>query len=188
VVAGHREHIADPSGLQLGSQGRVGAIDLIASHPGGRHTSVQRPTDHGLGQGRLGGKPDPLGDAGRPAAAGVSDPASGHIQLPVNHGVPSIAGIHQVDGDLGVLDPAGGAGVLALHPNGGGALLEIPGLVDHQHRLGIAQVLHQVPTDVVADPVVVPHRPAEQVLHPIRGEVAGVLGDRPAVLARQVRQ
>jgi len=27
-----------------------------------------------------------------------------------------LAGIHQVDGDLGVLDAAGGAGVLALHP------------------------------------------------------------------------
>ena len=26
-------------------------------------------------------------------------------QLPVDHGVPSLAGIGQVDGDLGVLDP-----------------------------------------------------------------------------------
>jgi hypothetical protein len=38
------------------------------------------------------------------------------IQLPVDHGVPGIGGVEQVDGDLGVLDPAGGAGVLALHP------------------------------------------------------------------------
>ena len=37
-------------------------------------------------------------------------------------------------------------------------------------------------------PVVVPHRPTEQVLHPIRAGVPGVLGDRPAVLARQIRQ
>jgi hypothetical protein len=102
--------------------------------------------------------------------------------------VPAIAGIHQVDGDLGVLDAAGGAGVLALHPSCLGALLEIPGLVDDQHRIGIAEVLHEVVAEVVADPVVVPHRPGEQVLHPVGAGVAGVLGDRPAVLARQVRQ
>ena len=102
--------------------------------------------------------------------------------------MPGIAGIHQVDGDLGVLDPAGGAGVLALHPHRLAALLEIAGLVDDQHRLGIAEVLDQVGAHVIADPVVVPHRPAQQVLHPIRAGVAGVLGDRPAVLAWQIRQ
>jgi hypothetical protein len=34
----------------------------------------------------------------------------------------------------------------------------------------------------------VPQRPAQQVLHPIRAGIAGVLGDRPAVLAWQVGQ
>jgi hypothetical protein len=29
---------------------------------------------------------------------------------------PGIGGVEQVDGDLGVLDPAGGADALALHP------------------------------------------------------------------------
>jgi len=102
--------------------------------------------------------------------------------------MPGIAGIHQVDSDLGVLDPTGGARVLALHPHGGGALLEVPGLVHHQHRPRIAQMLDQVVAEVVADRVVVPHRPAQQVLHPIRVGVPGVLGDRPAVLAWQVGQ
>jgi hypothetical protein len=102
--------------------------------------------------------------------------------------VPGITGIDQVDRDLGVLDPAGSAGVLTLHPDRLAALLEVAGLVDHQHRLGIAQVLDQVSTEVVADPVVVPHRPAQQVLHPIRAGIAGVLGERPAVLAWQVGQ
>jgi hypothetical protein len=46
--------------------------------------------------------------------------------------VPGIAGIHQLDRDLGVLDPPGGAGVLALHPDRLAALLEIAGLVDDQ--------------------------------------------------------
>jgi hypothetical protein len=49
-------------------------------------------------------------------------------------------------------------------------------------------VLDEVGADIIAEGVFVPDRPGEQVLHPIRGGIAGVLGDRPAVLARQVGQ
>ena len=49
-------------------------------------------------------------------------------------------------------------------------------------------MLHDIGAHVVADPVVVPHRPTQQVLHPIGAGIAGVLGDRPAVLTRQVGQ
>ena len=63
-----------------------------------------------------------------------------------------------------VLHPACGAGVLALHPHGGGALLEIPRLVHHQHRAGVTQVLDQVGAQVIADAVLVPHRAGQQVL------------------------
>jgi hypothetical protein len=101
---------------------------------------------------------------------------------------PAIGGVEEVDGDLGILDAARGAGVLALHPHRLDALLEIPGLVDDQHRLGVAQVLDQVVAEVIADPVVVPHGSGEQVLHPIRAGIAGVLGDRPVVLAGQLGQ
>src|SRR6266700_7642974 len=52
------------------------------------------------------------------------------------------------------------------HPNGCGALLEIAGLVHHQHRPRIAQVVDDVVADVIAYLVVVPHRPAKQVLLP----------------------
>jgi hypothetical protein len=139
-------------------------------------------------QGRLGGKPDLAGNAGVPAAGRIVDPALGEVQLAVDHGVPGIGGVDEVDGDLGVLDPAGGAGVLALHPNGSGALLQIIRLVDGQHRLRVAEMLDEVGAHVVADRVLVPDGPGEQVLHPVRALVAGVLGDRPAVLAWQVRQ
>jgi hypothetical protein len=73
-------------------------------------------------------------------------------------------------------------------PDRVGALLEIPRLVDHQHRGGVAEMLDQVGAEVVADPVVVPHRPTQQVLPPVRGGVPGVLGERPAVLVGQLRQ
>jgi hypothetical protein len=55
--------------------------------------------------------------AARMAAIRIIQPASGHIQLPVDHGMAGIAGVQELDGDLGVLDAAGGAGVLALQPN-----------------------------------------------------------------------
>jgi hypothetical protein len=75
-----------------------------------------------------------------------------------------------------------------LHPNGGGAVLEVAGLVDDQHRPRVAQVLDEVAADVIAQGVGIPDRPGEQVLHPVRGGIAGVFGDRPAVLSWQVGQ
>ena len=55
-------------------------------------------------------------------------------------------------------------------------------------RLGVAQVLDHIGVQVIPHPVVVPRRPTQQVLHPVRAAVPGVLSDRPAVLARQVGQ
>jgi hypothetical protein len=53
--------------------------------------------------------------------------------------VPAGCGVGQIDRDLGVLDPSGGAGVLALDPDRRGALLQIAGLVDHQYRVDVAE-------------------------------------------------
>ena len=46
----------------------------------------------------------------------------------------------------------------------------------------MAQVLGDVPEQVVADGVGVPVGPGEQVLHPIRGGLPEVLGELPSVL------
>ncbi|GEB57223.1 hypothetical protein GCM10017674_60950 [Streptomyces gardneri] len=61
-------------------------------------------------------------------------------------------------------------------------------LVDHAHGLRIVQVLDHVGAYVISDRVGVPFRTVEQVLHAVRSGVADVLGQGPAVLARQVRQ
>jgi hypothetical protein len=98
------------------------------------------------------------------------------------------AGIGQIDRDLGVLDPPGGAGVLALHPDGVGALLQITGLVNYQHRVGVAEMRGDIVAQIVAHTIGVPTGPVEQVLHTVRIPVPGVLGDAPAVLARQISQ
>jgi len=65
------------------------------------------------------------------AALGIVGPGPRQVQLPVDQGVPRLARLHQVDRDLGVLDPPGSPGVLTLHPNGSGALLQVAGLVHH---------------------------------------------------------
>jgi hypothetical protein len=49
-------------------------------------------------------------------------------------------------------------------------------------------MLHHVAAHVVADAIGVPGRPRQQVLHPARRDIADVLGQRPAVLARQPSQ
>jgi hypothetical protein len=77
VVAGDRQHVADAAGLQLGPQPGAGAVDLVAGHPGGRDAGVQRAGDHRLRQGRLGRKPDLVGDAGGAAAGRIVDPPWG---------------------------------------------------------------------------------------------------------------
>jgi hypothetical protein len=101
--------------------------------------------------------------------------------------VPTPGRIAEEHRDLAVLHPPGGAGVLPLHARTSGALFEVAGFIDHQHRIRAAQMLHHIPAHIVADRVGVPPGTRQQVLHPIRGGVPRLLGDRPAVLAPQLR-
>jgi len=75
-----------------------------------------------------------------------------------------------------------------LNPDGGGAFLQVTGLVDRQHRIRGGKVLDDVAADVVADRVGVPDRPGQQMLHPVRAGLTGVFGDRPTVLPGQFGQ
>jgi len=154
----------------------------------GRHPSVQRAGEHPDRQLGLGRERHVLGHCGLLAPWPVLGPGLGQVQLPVKERATGRAGIAQEHPDLAVLDPARGAGVLPGHPRRSAALLQKPGLVDHQHRLRIAQVLHHVVAQVVTDPVRVPVRRCQQPLHPVRAGLTGQLGQRPAVPALQRRQ
>jgi hypothetical protein len=59
------------------------------------------------------------------------------------------------------------------------------GLIDHQHRVFIAEMVDHVAAQVIAHRVVVPHRATQQVLQAIRCVIAGVLGQRSAICPRQ---
>ena len=115
-------------------------------------------------------------DDGEDGQEGMGEHRQGGPPVP---GVPAAGrGVGQEHRDLRVLDPPGRSRVLTLHSDRLGALLQVAGLVDHEHRTRIGQVPGRVSTHVVPRPVGVPDRPPEQVLQPVRGLVAGVLGDR----------
>lgn len=100
--------------------------------------------------------------------------------------MPTDAGVGQVHRDLRVLHPSSGAGVLPLHAHTGRALLDVASLIDHQDRPWVAEMLHHIGAQVIAHPVVIPRRTRKQMLQSIRAGIADVLGDRPAVLPRQI--
>jgi hypothetical protein len=85
------------------------------------------------------------------------------------------AGVGQVDHDLRTLDPPCGAGVLALHPDRGGALLQVPGLIDHQDPARLAEPGHHPVPHVTQHPIRIPRRRGQQPLHPPRAGLTGML-------------
>jgi hypothetical protein len=126
---------------------------------------------------------DLVGYARLGAAGQVVGPAAGQVQLPVDQRMPGRAGVGQEHPDLAVLDPPGGASVLASHPDRLGALLAEPGLIDHQHRSRIAEVLDHIAAQLVADRISIPAGLIQQPLHPVGHELTSMLSQLPAVLA-----
>jgi site-specific DNA recombinase len=195
LAGGHGQRVAAPDGhhvghvlaFQPGLQELGLPVGLIGGDPRKRHPGRDRPGDHLLGLPRLGGEFGLPRDARRPAPLPVIGPGPGQVQLPVDQRVPVRRGIRQEHPDLAVLRPPGGPGVLPLHAGRPGALLQEPGVIGDQHPIRLAQLLHHVSPDVIADPVHVPVRPAQQPLHPIRADLAGPFRQRPPVLPLQAR-
>ncbi|BEK96182.1 hypothetical protein NSER024013_40880 [Nocardia seriolae] len=75
-----------------------------------------------------------------------------------------------------------------MHASRFHALLQEPGLVTGQHRLGVTQALDHVVTHTVTHRFHVPIRSAQQPLHPLRTRLTSTFGQRPPVLALQPRQ
>ena len=87
---------------------------------------------------------------------------------------------------MAVLDPPGRAAILSRHPCRLRAFLEEARLVDHEHRLRIAQMRHHVLLQIVAHGVHVPACGIEQALHAIGGALTEDFGELPAILARDM--
>lgn len=187
--AGDRHHVAGPACLQGGTQLRVLPVGFVTGHPRCLHPGVQCRGDHLPGQAGLGRELHLVGYPGRPAAFGIGAPGlPGQVEASVDQ-CPSLAGgVGEEDADLGVLDAAGGAGVLPLHSRRGTALLHETGLVDNENGAVGAEVFDGVGTQVVADSIGVPAGVAQQPLHRPRPRMPGLFGQLPAVLPLRLRQ
>ncbi len=106
--------------------------------------------------GRCGWSGMPLSQAPQPLAS-VPKPTPA-VEFPVQ-GPPLGRGV----GDLAVLDPPRRAAILPLHPNGLVPLLQKSRLVHHQNSMDVAQMLHHVVPEIVANQVGVPDVGGQQV-------------------------
>src|SRR4029078_10574067 len=145
----------------------VSYVDLVAGAPRGGDPSSNGTVDQlGCQCGLYGKSSSVRGYSRAVTAVRIFSPAAGKVESAVDESVPAGRGVGQVDRHLGVLDPAGGAGVLALHPDRRGAFLHGAGFVDPQDRAGIAERVDDVVTQIIADLLGVPAGAGQQVLQP----------------------
>ena len=171
------------SPLQPQPQVAVVAVDLVPSDPAEGHSRFQRPLQHPPGQLRLGAECHFLRHPSLSPPFQVISPHPRQVEFPVQQGPPLGRGVGQKYPDLAVLDPPRRAAILPLHPNGLVPLLQKSRLVHHQNSMDVAQMLHHVVPEIVANQVGVPDVGGQQVLHPIGGGVPRLLRQLPAVLA-----
>lgn len=131
---------------------------------------------------------DLVRDTGALAAVPILGPPHRQVDPAVDQRVPAPTGIAEKHPDLRVLDPASGAGALALHPDRLHALLQIPRLVDDQYRLRVTEPVDDHRPYAIADSVGVPHRPIQQPLHRVRAGTPSLLRQLPARLDLDVGQ
>jgi hypothetical protein len=75
-----------------------------------------------------------------------------------------------------------------LDSSGLGALLEKTGLVGHHNTARVSEMVQHIAAQVIPHPVGVPAVEVQQTLHTVRGEITGLLGDRPRILALGARE
>src|SRR6202048_1574673 len=83
------------------------------------------------------------------------------------------------DADLAVRDLAGGTSVLPRHPARRPALLEKAGLVDHEHRIVIPQMLDDIIADDIAQGISIPIPATQDRLLPPWAGIASCLRAHP---------
>ena len=68
------------------------------------------------------------------------------------------------------------------------SLFQVSGVIQHQHRIGIAELIDHIAAHVVTHQVGVPHRLTQQPLHPMRRDVSGLLRQLPTRTRVHIRQ
>ena len=187
-VPGHHPD-RDRAAFRVGQQA---VLDLweafLPGHPPGRYASVQRPGKHVHGQFWFRPELTSRGDPGRIATFPVIRPYLGQIQLAIQERAARWARVGQEYTDLGILDPTDSPGILPGHPGRTLLSLQKPGLINDQHTITGAEMLHHIGPQIIAHRVGVPVGRREQTLHPIRARLTGLLRKRPRVLPLRTRE
>ena len=100
AVGGDLQHVAQPELTHGGAQERIGAVDLVAGHPAGRHAGLDGADEHRDGQRRLGRKRDVGGHPSCRAALLVVGPRARQVQGAVDQGMPAAGGVGHEHRDL----------------------------------------------------------------------------------------
>ena len=187
MVGADRHHIAHPALADAAAQ-LTSAVDFIACHEAGADVQGLRAVQQGAGQLRLGGEHHLLRHAGQLAVLLIGGAAFGQVKGPADQRMPAAGGISQGHRHLAQRDPAHGAAVLPRRTGRLGRGLLIGGFVHDQHCIPVIKVTSRPGRSDVQDPLVVPHRPGQQVLQPVRSAMPDRLGDRPAVVIVQLHQ
>jgi hypothetical protein len=113
--AGHRQYTNHAVVLEQSAQ-PIDLAGLVRGHPRCGHPGLERSGEHCVSRGR--GWRRTRCRRGRRIRAGsaAGRPSTRRVELAVEEGAPRRAGVAQQHPDLAVLDPTGGARVLALHP------------------------------------------------------------------------
>lgn len=116
------------------------------------------------------------------------DSSYGRDSVEVDQRVATGCGEAQGDGDLAQRDPAYGAAVLAGRADRVGRGFLIGGLIHDQYRVPVIELRDRPGRRRIQDLLVVPDRPGQQMLQPVRTTVPDRLGDAPAVVILQLHQ
>ena len=125
----------------------------------------------------------PSPSAGRLPSFSISSPPLGQVQFPVQQDPTLGCGIGQKNSYLAIFNPPRSSTVLALYPHRLGPLLQETGLISYQYPVLLAQMLHDVVPQVIANQVGIPDVAGQQPFHPVGRGVAYLLCQLPPILA-----
>ena len=158
-------------------------VDGITGNPLEWYRRRYRACDHSRRKLWFGRKTDIGGHVGGFQAIRIVSPFLRKIQRAIDECMTVARNVGSEDTDLAVRDLACGTSVLPRHSARRLALLEKAGLVDHQDRVVIRQMLDDIVADDIAQAVSIPIPATEDRLLPPRASVASRFRSHPASFA-----
>ena len=164
------------------------AVHFVSGHEGGADAALVRSLQQRPGQFGLGREHHLPGHPGQFPVLLVGRAGLGQVQRPVDQGVAAGCGEGQGHGYLAQRDTARGAAVLAGRTHRIRRRLLIGGLVHDQDRGPVIEPGNSPGRCRIQDLLVVPGRPGQQMLQPVRATVPDRLGEAPAIVILQLHQ